>query len=117
MKEKGFTLTELLGVITILAILALIAIPTIDKHLKEGNKELYDSQIKAIESSAQMWGTDHVSELPDTNESKTIPLSKIQQDGYIGWDLKNPKTGEPFDSNLQIKITNMNNKYKYEVMK
>lgn len=112
----GFTLAELLGVITLLAILAIIVIPAIEKTLKEGKDDLYISQIKSIESSAKMWGTDHLDSLPNKDESITIILQTLQQDGYIAEDIENPKTEEPFDPNLQIRITNHGNYYTYKVI-
>lgn len=115
MKKKGFTLSELLGVITILGLLALIVIPLVDKSMKEGKEELYASQIKSIEAAAKAWGIDHIDELPEENGSKNITLSRIQQDGYIESDIENPKTGEPF-SDLQIKITSHGTYYSYEVI-
>lgn len=115
-KNRGFTLAELLGVITLLAILAIIVIPTIEKTMKEGKDDLYTSQIKSIEASAKMWGTDHIDSLPSKNESTTIILQTLQQDGYIAEDIENPKTEEPFDPNLQIRITNHGNYYTYKVI-
>lgn len=38
MDKKAFTLIELMGVIIVLGLIALIAIPTIDKSLKNSKK-------------------------------------------------------------------------------
>ncbi len=116
MKKNGFTLAELLGVITILSLILLIAIPTIDRMLKEGKTDLYTSQIKSIEAAAKMWGTDHVNELPDANETKIITLSRLWQDGYVDENIKNPQTDKPFSGSLEIKITNHGTYYNYEVI-
>lgn len=116
MKEKGFTLAELLGVITLLGVLAIIIFPIVEKNLKEGKDDLYKSQIKAIETSAQMWGTDHIGELPDLDETTTITLKRLQDDGYISSKLENPKTGEVFNSDLQIVITSHGTYYTYKVI-
>ncbi len=116
MKKNGFTLAELLGVITILSLILLIAIPTVDRMLKEGKTNLYVSQIKSIEDSAKMWGTDHANELPDNGETKTITLSRLWQDGYMEENIKNPKTDEPFSGSLEIKITNHGTYYSYKVI-
>ncbi len=117
MKKNGFTLAELLGVITILSLILLIAIPTIDRMLKEGKTDLYASQIKSIEAAAKMWGTDHINELPDVNETKTITLSRLWQDGYMDENIENPKTKKPFSGNLEIKIVNHGTYYRYQVIK
>ena len=96
MKKKGFTLAELLGVITLLGLLALIVIPIVDKTLKEGKDDLYESQIKI--------GTGYVT------------LSTLQDSGYLDEEIKNPKTGKSFEGSLQIKITGHGTYYTYEVM-
>lgn len=116
MKQNGFTLAELLGVITILGLLALIVIPLVDKNIKEGTNNLYESQIKSIETAAEMWGIDHKTELPEENEELMIPLNKLQQEGYIKNDIENPKTNEVFDPDLQIKIVNHGSYYTYQVI-
>lgn len=116
MKKNAFTLSELLGVITILGLILLIAIPTVDRILKEGKEELYQSQIQSIETSAQMWGTDHIAELPEKDKFKIITLGKLQKDGAIDRQIENPKTGKPFDENLEIKITNHGTYYSYKVI-
>ena len=49
MKKSGFTLIELMGVITILAILSVITVVGVDKLLLNGKEDLYKNQIDIIE--------------------------------------------------------------------
>ena len=116
MKKKGFTLAELLGVITLLGLLALIVIPIVDKTLKEGKDDLYESQIKMIEASAQMWGNDNLDLLPENIGTGYVTLSTLQDSGYLDEEIKNTKTGKSFEGSLQIKITGHGTYYTYEVM-
>ena len=46
MDKRAFTLIELMGVIIVLGLIALIAIPTIDKSIKNSKENLYKVQIK-----------------------------------------------------------------------
>ena len=43
-RNKGFTLVEVLGVLVILSVIVLIAVPNINKWLKSGTEELYKTQ-------------------------------------------------------------------------
>ena len=48
MKKNAFTLTEVLGVLIILAFLALLVSPFVSKAVKNNKQKLYDIQIKEI---------------------------------------------------------------------
>lgn len=114
-RKNGFTLAELLGVITILGLLALLIVPAIDKTLQDSNKTLYQAQIESIKDGAKDWSSDHLNELPVNGGSITVTLSDLIAGGYVSSDIKNPITDEYFPSSLTVKITEQNSKYKYEV--
>ena len=48
MKNRAFTIVELLGVIVILAILVLLAVPTYNKVLETVRQSQYDTKIENI---------------------------------------------------------------------
>ncbi len=116
MNKKGFTLAELLGVITILGLLALLIIPAVDKAIKESNKTLYQAQLNTIIEGAKEWSADHISELPVSGGSITVTLEDLKLGGYVVADIKNPKTEELFPDDLTVKITEHNSQYKYQVL-
>lgn len=114
MKNRGFTLVELLGVIAILGILALITIPVIDSSLNKSKDELYATQEKQIIKGAKDYYTEHLTALPQTNgQVKTITINELQKAGYLPYDIKNPKTDKNFASTTTIKVTKNGNNYKY----
>ncbi len=116
MKQKGFTLVELLGVIVILGVLATIIYPIVNKKIHQSKDTLYESQIDTIETGARNWGADHLANLPTTEGATvTITLLELQDLGYVPDKLENPKTGEEFSPNIVITIRMIQNSLEYEV--
>lgn len=114
--KKGFTLIELLGVIVILGILAVIAIPVIDNSINKNKENLYQTQIKQITKGAEDYYASNLSELPkNNNETKEITIKQLQDKGFLELNIKNPKTNENFSPNTTIIITKVGKNYKYKV--
>lgn len=114
MNRKGFTLIELMAVVTILAILSLIVIPIVDKNLKKSKDEMYKIQIENIRLAAKGFFSDHTDKKPVNNISCSISLTNLVEYGYISSDIVNPRTGEPFDEYyVQIKNIGTNNRDVY----
>lgn len=122
--KKGFTLAELLGVIIILALISLIAIPAITDSLSTHKKNLCETQVNYMIAAAKNWGADHLLQLPEEGESMTITLSELIQQGYMQGDQKatieanklkviNPNTNQYFDPDPTITITRTGKKYTY----
>lgn len=55
MRNKGFTLVELLGVIILLAVIALIAFPPILNQIKKSQNQIDDATNALIISSAKLY--------------------------------------------------------------
>lgn len=137
-KNKGFTLVELLAVLVILGIVALVSIPAITGSLKSYKYTLYETQIKNIENAARVWGSDHIYELPnDENSSEEVTYSKsvtypsnykrlfitlgdLQNEGYIDKELKSVKSKgnkeELISPDMIIVIEKSSNKLEYTVI-
>ena len=123
--RKGFTLVELLGVIVILGLIAMIAIPTINSALNSSREKAYDEQVRTIEETARTYMSKNSLKLPSQTEGNKCCLSveTLQTAGLLtADDIKNPKYQkdstddeekfENFDGTVIITFTN--NKYKYE---
>lgn len=114
MKNKGFTLVELLAVIIIMGLLVTMIFPMIDTSLSNSKENAFDVVKSNIISAAKDWSLDNLSFLPENGSSINVKLDKIKQ-GYLPLNVKNPKTGYIISNESYVTITNVNGKYKYKV--
>ncbi len=116
MKYNGFTLIELLGVIVLLGVLALIAVPAIDKSLNSSKDNLENTQETQIIKGAKDYYTEHVSELPQTDGASTSKtIHELQEQGYLPFNITNPKTGELYPDTTKVVVTKDKENFKYKV--
>ena len=80
MKDKAFTLIELLAVILILGILLLICIPSISEYIEKSRKETYISTVKELVSGAAILVTKDKIDIDDTNTTYYIPYTCISME-------------------------------------
>ncbi len=119
MKNKGFTLAELLGVIVILSLITMITVPAITDSLQNYKEKLCNTQLKEIESAAKVWASDgtNLLKLPSEDGSSiTVTLKTLSTYGYIDGDIENPVNGEKFDlEDTTVTITKKGKKYVYAI--
>ncbi len=100
-KKNGFTLIELLAVIVILAVLGLIAIPTIIDSINESKRDLYVEQVNQILDAAEGWAAANDSKLPDASSTSTpirLEIETLKKSG----NLKNEKIKNPIDGSKEM---------------
>lgn len=114
-KEKGFTLAELLGVITLLAIIALLAIPAVAKNISGGKKQLYKAQLENFKKAASNWMAIHALEVPDGKIHTSITLGCLKVEGLLDTDIKNPVTGAQFPNDMLVTIESGANQFIYGI--
>ena len=122
MKNKGYTLIELLAVFVVLGIIIMITVPAISGTINSSKTKTYDEQIKILENAARTYMSENSTLLPDNNESYIIKISELIENGLISKNrIKNPNysngSNEPKKRNQYfdgcIKVTNTNNKFIY----
>lgn len=113
MKKNGFTLIEILGVITLLAIIFTITTVVVTKIVANGRNTTYQKQINDILNAAYDWSLSHVNKLPMENRKTYITLNELKKEGLIAANLTDPKTQKKFSDDLVISISNVGGNYKY----
>ena len=116
--KRGFTLIELLGVIVVLGLLALIAIPSVTKTIKNQQESLYKSQLEMIKEAAKGYVASNIFSIDTDTITSTDPykiyLYQLQDGNYIEKDIQNPKTKKLFGECLLIKYQKVENTNAFE---
>ncbi len=109
MKNRGFTLVELLAVIVILTMLVFITTISVGNIISNSKQSLLSEQEKTIEEAAKIY---YLKE-GGTATPVCVNLSDLIEKGYIdGKEVIDPKTSEPMVGS--VKITREANQYTYK---
>ena len=98
MSKKGFTLVELLAVISVLAIVMVIVIPAVSNNSKTAKEGILKTKLDLIVDQSIIWGQDHinyfVNESAPLQECTTsddlvsckISFDALAKEGYVKYD-------------------------------
>ena len=121
--HKGFTMVELLAVITILAIIMVILIPAVTNISKNTKESILNSKISTIETSASKYGEDNINTYQkctnglesgvindDAYDECIISVDDLVGLGYLEYDttkddasyVGNPVTGGRLSGNVLL---------------
>lgn len=116
MDNKGFTLIELILVISVLAMIGLLSIPNIVKMLEKNKVDNYNGTIDSIRKAAELYASDNRYELDfdsefckptDTNSKNivaNITLQTLIDSKDISSSIKNFCTDKDINVNTGIRI-------------
>lgn len=107
--KNGFTLIELLAVIILLAVVALITFPIVDKSIENSKQAALQRTIDSIEEAAHNYSTQH--SLGYLSEEKPISLSELKNEGFLTIDTINPVTNEEMNGCVMYKWDDVNKQY------
>lgn len=121
-KKLGFTLIELLGVLAVLAIIIMVAVPSFIESNRVAQSNEVDDFNETIEvatkgyiNSCSSFDTclekhsDGFESLFE-GEATTISVGELIETGFIKEDLTNPSTGSSINSSDTISVSNNNGK-------
>lgn len=111
MKNKGFTLVEVLGVIVILAVIFVLVFPSVKNVLSQSKETVYDAQINKILKAAYDFTLKNPEYLPNYKQKSFVTLAELKIEGLIDVNIKNPKTKKNFEDNMVVSINNVGNGY------
>ena len=113
--KKGFTLAELIGVLVVLALIGMIAVPAVAETIKNNKKNICNIQFNNIIEEAKSWGANNIDKLPKENGSIDVTFADLIKYGYTEDSLVDPKTKEPFSENWKIIITKISGRFEYKI--
>ncbi len=106
MKNKGFTLIELIFVILILSMLSLILVPTIQNLIKKNTDNMCLTLNESIKSAANdyMTSTRYENNYDCGITEYIVSLKDLIEKNYIKGPIIDPRTKEELDENLVVKF-------------
>lgn len=122
MKNKGFTLAELLAVILLLGVISFIIVPNVVNNIEDSKEKLYADQISQIKNSAKQYTKEELNAIPDEGSCYVLEIESLITSGYLQakdkknghYIIKNPKTNEALTGHISIKFDYQFNQYVYE---
>lgn len=113
MKNKGFTLIEMLAVIALLAIIGTITAVSVKNIKKNQDEENKLNIISAILTGARNYITEKSISISDND----ITISKLKTEGYVDFDYdEKDKNYKDFNDTSTVQAKVCNNKLKFEII-
>ena len=95
MKKDGFTMVELIAIITILAVIILIALPSVVKIRRNAEEKIYNDFLNDLYIKTENYvitNGDLFENLNTVNNKAYVQVKDLINAGYINKDVVNPKT-------------------------
>jgi len=104
--RNGFTISELLGTIAVLAIIMTIAIPSVIGIQSRIQTDMYCKKIEGIESAASLYAQGIMNELKDETEAKKITVLELVELKFLDKEraetpfIIDPRNKKSLDDNI-----------------
>lgn len=112
--SKGFTLVELIAVITVIAIVALITVPAVNNAIIKSQEKALKAQEEVIVESAKKYALENIEILPKYDSGKKIIyVSDLVKEGYLEKIPLNPITNKKMSDCITVTYIESKDKYTY----
>lgn len=106
--KNGFTLIEMLAVITILGIATLVLAPSVLNMLKKAEDNKYENYLDDLYMAAESYVQMHIEDIPELSNpggTYTVSVKVLRDEKFVKQNLINPKTKQNTLDTDGIKIT------------
>ncbi len=112
--RKGFTLIEVIAVITVLFLLTIGVVPAIIKQMNEKKEEISDVTLALIKQASDLYVTNDPDKYKkEINNVYCITLNDLVKGETLDKKIVNFKTGKQIPLSRAIKVT-VNSYYEFE---
>lgn len=120
MKQKGFTLTEMIGVVVLLGLLAIVSLPPILNQIKKSKNTLSEATLKILSTAAEQHVDEHPTNYPIKDGNVyCITLKTLTDYGYLKSPILDASSGDEIneeENSIKFTINSFNN-YNTELVK
>ena len=115
-KQKAFTLIELMAVVIILGIISTVAVSAINTSIRNSKEKLYVEQIGRLEKGVEKWAVDNTTRLPIDNSGIVFfSVDSLKDEGIVDSDsIVDPRTDEQLQGCVTIKYETAYQQYSYD---
>ena len=103
-KNKGFTMVELLAVITIMGILTALAVPAVVKHIAKSRNTSFDTMLKSTYEAAENYMMDNNILLHSGDPDYPILIKDLVDNQYLEALIDPVGNGGRCDTNTNSKV-------------
>ena len=119
-KNNGFTLVELIAVITLLALIILVSVPVIINTLRKTEENEYEDFEKLVVNAAEIYlerNRDLYHDFDNVGDSIAIDVDTLINEGYLKSDLENPVNNESIEKYKVIVSIGQDEIFDYKIEK
>ena len=114
--KKGFTLVEVLAIVTIIGLIFILVIPKITNTLNNKKEDIDYTNKKIILAAAKKYVMDNINEFEKVNDNVyCLPLKTLVEKDYLDSKISDIINQKDITLTKSIKIT-YDNGFKYEIV-